>query len=79
MLLLFANEMLMTSFYASTLATILGSILFIPTFSHRLDSAWKRVRYLIMHSVMVAVVSYALRMTISDILNSKDDVSRKID
>lgn len=73
-LLLFANEMLLTSFYASTLAVILGSIIFVPSFSHRLDSVLKKLRYLIFHCVMVVVGSYALRTIVSSLLNSKDDV-----
>ena len=73
-LLLFANEMLLTSFYACGIMVILGMILFVPSFSMNHNEGLK-LKSMIFHAILIVSGTLILRLAISTLIGSKSDVS----
>lgn len=77
-LLLFANEMLLTSLYACALVVALGCALFLPSFSARHESEAAKFLSVILHGLFMTASTLILRWIISALLGTKDDVKTKI-
>lgn len=71
--LLFANEMLLTSLYSCSVVVLLGFIVFLPHFSSRPQSEWVKLRNTVIHVAMVCIGTFLLRFCVSTLLGSKDD------
>lgn len=71
-LLLFANEMLLTSFYACGIMVILGMILFVPSFSMNHNEGLK-LKSMIFHAILIVSGTLILRLAISTLIGSKSD------
>lgn len=73
-LLLFANEMLLTSLYACGLVVALGCALYLPSFSTRQRGEAAKFKSLIFHGFLMGATTLVLRWIVSTLLESKDDV-----
>ncbi|XP_046459032.1 probable C-mannosyltransferase DPY19L1 [Daphnia pulex] len=71
--LLFANEMLLTSYYSCSIVVLLGFIVFFPHFSSRPQNEWLKLRNTVIYGVLIGACTFFLRLCVSILIGSKDD------
>ena len=77
-ILLFANEMLLTSFYSCSIVVLLGFIVFFTHFSSRPQNEWLKLRNMVIYGVLIGAATFLLRFCVAILIGSNDDVSISI-
>lgn len=76
-LLVFANDMLLSSLYGCSLVVALGSILFLPSFSaSQRPGEGANLKSMTFHGILMGVGTILLRWVITYVIGSGDDVKR---
>ena len=73
-LLVFANDMLLSSLYGCSLVIALSFILFVPSFSSSRQGEGANLKNMFVHGVLIAAGTLLLRRAVTYLIGSGDDV-----